>query len=140
MGCLKPHYIARLFLASDIFCFCIQGGAGGLLGGGDQSKAEMGMNMMLFGLGLQLVFFAMFAIVALRLCFAERYGMHRLKSSGTAFGVIFGTVLLLFTRNIYRIVEFDAITDPSAYVSQNEWMFYVFESVRIADHISSAVR
>jgi hypothetical protein len=58
---LSPRAISNLFLASDIFCFLIQSSGAGIM----TSDYNMGINLLLAGLALQLGFFVLFVILAL---------------------------------------------------------------------------
>ncbi len=56
---LSPRAISNLFLASDIFCFLIQSSGAGIM----TSDYNMGINLLLAGLALQLGFFVLFVIL-----------------------------------------------------------------------------
>lgn len=92
IGWFEPAYISRFFLGSDIACLFLQGGAGGMMGSAAENPAmaEQGMNLMLFGLALQLGFFSLFALVTRRLQTAPQYGLHNLLTAPTIFRVIYG--------------------------------------------------
>jgi hypothetical protein len=64
---LSPKAVSYLFLASDVLCLMIQSiGAAVALGGNGVSGAATGRALLIVGLALQLAFFALFTLVAMR--------------------------------------------------------------------------
>ena len=57
--CIKPKVLSILFLSSDVLCFFIQASAGGLIAKGN----DFGVNLLVLGLVLQLVFFSLFIYI-----------------------------------------------------------------------------
>lgn len=152
---LPPRFVSRVFLASDIVCFMIQGAAASQLVSFDIDAVHLGQNIMYFGLSLQMVFFTVFLAIALR---ASRLPELHPASSllprvHTVWIVLWGTMALLYgeaqstltqsvtrrpslpstyaARNAYRVAEFNGLDKRGAYASSNEWMFYVFDGVTI---------
>jgi hypothetical protein len=130
---LAPTKVAKAFLISDVVCFFFQAAGGGQMVSTSKTMAQAGQAMVLFGLILQLVFFSVFLAMSVK-----AYSLKGLnpRTSGQprmlrVWGLLWGTMALLYIRNIYRVVEFAQLSDATAYVTVNEWLFYVFESIPI---------
>jgi hypothetical protein len=69
--------------------------------------AKIGTQILLAGLILQLAFYFFFSVVVTSTCMNSRqYGLHGRPGLKRLFTCIYGSMLLLAIRNIYRIVEF----------------------------------
>lgn len=154
---LSPKAVSYLFLASDVLCLMIQSiGAAVALGGDGVSGAATGRALLIVGLALQLAFFALFTLVAMRVDWVykrsvakaagqparvsvsetkqeqEEVGAVVLSKAGSVESAIFclySTIGLLSLRNVYRFVEF--VQGFDGYLATNEWFFYVFDAVLI---------
>jgi hypothetical protein len=129
--CLKPQWIAWLFLGSDILTFFIQASSSGLLTQSKPSMVSAGRAVMVFGLVLQLVFFAIFTWITLHVAFiSPRFKLYRVRSVRSAFHGLWFTIGCLFIRNIYRTLEYSV--KQKSYIVTHEWTFYAFEMSAIA--------
>ncbi len=99
---LKPAHIARLFLASDVVTFFIQGGGGGLLALQDKAMNDLGQALCLVGLAIQLAFFAAFTAITVHIDKSPKFGLRQLPNIRPVFTGLYATVGLLFIRNIFR--------------------------------------
>jgi hypothetical protein len=109
---VHPSIMTRFFVIGDVLCFLIQGGGGGMLSQAkEQSDIDMGNNIILFGLGLQIYIFAFFVKIA--------GSFHRDLLSHPTIESLEGNfpwkryMILLYVacacvgiRNTYRIVEY----------------------------------
>jgi len=129
VGPFKPQHIARFFLGSDIFSFIIQSGGGGMLASGNSSFMDIGRNTILFGLTIQLLFFASFTWITIIIQNKSKFGLKNDSSLKPVFHGLYITIILLFIRNIYRVVEFG--TGRGGYISTHELFFGFFESLPI---------
>jgi hypothetical protein len=128
---MQPKHVVRLFLGSDLFCLCIQGAGGAQMVSTDPAAAQMGQRVILFGLAVQLAFFAAFTYVAARLRRDASFNLVRVRNIDAIYHVIYATIALLFLRNVYRVVEFAERSSQGSYISENEWLFYIFETLPI---------
>jgi RTA1 like protein len=100
-----------------------------LLVNSDPSTAKMGTSLLLFGLALQLVFFAMFTVVAARLSLGKQYGLKGRPYADRMFTTLYTAIALLAVRNIYRLAEF--AQGHGEYIEVHESFFYIFDTVLI---------
>ncbi|KAJ1949523.1 hypothetical protein FBU59_001106 [Linderina macrospora] len=131
---LKPKFITWFFFGSDVFSFLVQSSGGGMMA--MESMRDKGKHIALFGLAVQLVFFACFMAVTI---VVKRNPQYRVECGpkdrdGVAakkklMGVIISTTALLYVRSIYRVAEFADGYGGKIYSC--EWAFYVFDSLAI---------
>ncbi|KAG2447526.1 hypothetical protein HYH02_007450 [Chlamydomonas schloesseri] len=131
---IKPHYIPRFFLASDVFTLMLQGAGGGLISGTDPKSRDMGRNLLLAGLFLQLGFFTAFTWLTAWAQTSKPFGLRDRTSDlvprlGTVFACLYTTIVLMYVRNIFRTVEF--IMGYDGYLATHEAFFYGFDFVPI---------
>jgi len=141
---MKPKLVARIFIISDIISFFIQSAGAGLLtsAGANLKTAETGLNVLIGGLGVNLVSFAIF-------CLQLFYFDYRTRKSPPAFPggslckkgwrqflyVLYLSSFLVLIRQIYRVIEF--AQGFTGYLAVHEVYFYVFDTIPIL--ISGAV-
>jgi len=126
---INPDYLAKMFLASDIVCLIVQGGGGGLMASNSTQMFNIGRALVLFGLALQMCFFTCFTVITTVIALKEKYMLKYAPQLRAVFAGLLSTIILMYIRNIYRIIEFGSGSD--SYLVQNEWVFYVFESAPI---------
>ena len=129
IGFLKANHVTRLFLASDIFSFMLQGGAGGLLASKDPVMQDTGKNIVLVGLAIQTLFFTMFVAIAVYMAMSEKFALMSVRELRPVFSCLFLTIACLYIRNIYRFVEFASGIDSPIVTS--ELIFAMFETLPI---------
>lgn len=128
-GCVTPRMVARLFLISDILCFFVQAGGGGMLAMQDPGLQKLGTDIALFGLAIQLVFFTAFTAMTGYLQCSRKFRLSGVPATTPLFRGMYVTIALLFVRNVYRVAEFASGIDN--YLVANEWVFYVFDAAMI---------
>jgi len=131
---LEPRKIAKYFLISDVVCLFLQSAGGGQMVSTDENMAHMGQLLIFVGLAVQLVFFTIFVAMSIKASRTPQLapGTSRVPRIAVVWRLIWGTMAALTIRNVFRIVEFAYVRDGTAYVTQNEWMFYVFDAVLIS--------
>ena len=119
---LKPKYYTWLFIGGDCFSLSLQAAGGGLSAGaeGDSSQLELGSNIAIAGIIMQVVTLAIFAALAglffLRRHLALRNGASDKEEAATnpqlqsmRFKLFAGAItiafLTIFARCVYRIAE-----------------------------------
>lgn len=129
IGFLKANHITRLFLASDVFSFLMQGGAGGLLASKDPTMQDIGKNVVLVGLAIQTLFFTAFVLISVYIAFSRRFALIHVDALKPVFSGLFLTITCLYIRNIYRFVEFaSGVESP---IVTSELIFNMFETLPI---------
>ncbi|KAI5203425.1 RTA1-domain-containing protein [Aureobasidium subglaciale] len=128
--CLIPlRFLTKTFVAGDVACFLVQGAGGGLLSSAKQaSKVNLGQNIILAGLILQIVVFFLFVIVAVNFHVKMRAAHSRTPTSGwqrKLFGLYIVSILIA-VRNIFRAIEYGM--GSSGYLLSHEWATFVFDA------------
>jgi hypothetical protein len=148
---IRARKLAVWFVCADILSFLTQLGGGSMIqNGNDNNTLMLGIHIYMGGIGLQEFFILIFTTFALRfrhrminikrseqsgLCDEEQLpavGLENLsRKSNWKFLLyaLLGTLALITTRIIYRLVEFSAGLDPDSNpLPFHEWYFYVFDA------------
>lgn len=136
IGIFKPSLLAMIFVVLDFGSFIVQLIGGSMAGPGQDQDAMMkGVHIYMAGIGVQEFFIVLFLILAVQ--FHRR--MHRLDAMGALVGpkthwkgliyALYGSLLAITVRIIYRLVEFANGNDPSNPIPYHEWYMYVFDAV-----------
>jgi hypothetical protein len=135
---LKPKLVSWIFIICDIFSLVIQVSGAGLLATASTNpdSATTGENILLGGLGVNLVSFAIF-------CLQLFYFDYRTRKSPPNFPcgslcqkgwrqflyVIYISSALVLLRQIYRVIEFSQ--GFTGYLATHEAFFFVFDAIPI---------
>lgn len=129
---IKERFLTKLFVIGDIFAFLVQSTGGGLLAKGEPDSKQAGNWIVIGGLGIQILFFGMFMVVAAM--FGIR--MHARPTERSQLpqvrwrlhlGVLFVASLLIMIRSVFRVVEYVQGTD--GYLLSHEVFLYVFDAL-----------
>ncbi|KAL0565413.1 envelope glycoprotein [Marasmius crinis-equi] len=141
---LRPTLYAKIFLGCDIVSLCLQGAGGGLASTADSgtSMFDLGTNLMIAGIILQVVMMTIFVILVGEYTYRYIYSKpHHKKVSVDsirfpldtrrqllllAMGI---TTVLLFIRGIYRLIELSGGWDSE--IMRTEWLFNVFDAAMV---------
>ncbi|KIJ67477.1 hypothetical protein HYDPIDRAFT_166066 [Hydnomerulius pinastri MD-312] len=128
---IRPEKVARYFVISDITTFLIQGGGGGLQASTNPTSDKLGADILLGGLILQTLSFALYIILV-----SHAYrGIVRdgIKPSQEPWGMIFWTLFFssaaFMVRCIYRVVELGQGSHGGGYLMTHEIYFYLLDSL-----------
>ncbi|EXJ88142.1 hypothetical protein A1O1_05070 [Capronia coronata CBS 617.96] len=127
---VRPKWMTVVFVTGDFLSLNIQGDGAGLTV--KQKTKQMGEDIVIAGLLLQVFVFGFFVVAAV--VFHLRMRRHTTKDSTLTSPVPWGQVLmvlyacsgLIMVRSIYRIVEY--VMGMDAYLLSNEWPTYVFDA------------
>ncbi len=148
---IRARKLAVWFVCADVLSFLTQLGGGSLIQNGNETNILMiGIHVYMGGIGLQEFFILIFTAFAFRLrarmVSAERVEQSALCDAGPRSALamenpsqkpdwnfllyaLLGTLALITTRIIYRLVEFAAGLDPNSNpLPYHEWYFYVFDA------------
>ncbi|KFY17034.1 hypothetical protein V491_05141 [Pseudogymnoascus sp. VKM F-3775] len=132
LSIIRPNWLTKIFVAGDVFSFLVQGGGGGMMAGGDADKVKLGQNMILGGLGIQLIAFGLFWITAVlfhlkirRNPTTESYTIDTRWEQYLA--MLYMVSALIMIRSIFRVAEY--VMGNDGYLLRNEWTLYVFDAV-----------
>ncbi|PYH45455.1 RTA1 domain-containing protein [Aspergillus saccharolyticus JOP 1030-1] len=133
---IPPNYLTKLFVASDILSFVVQGSGVGLMvraTGQTTSKA-----ITVVGLLIQVIMFSFFIVVTV--VFHRRVKAQlqqqqqqqiRLGEYGRPLGrllyMLYAVSALILVRSIFRVIEY--AMGLHGYILTHEWTLYVFDSV-----------
>lgn len=130
---IRSSWLTKIFVTGDIVCFLVQGVGGAILASADndKSKANLGRNVILVGLALQIILFGLFVVVA---CIFHSRIRKRPTVRSTQpqiqwrkmLLVLYGVSLLIMGRNLFRVIEYGL--GPNGYLLTHEWSLYVFDA------------
>jgi hypothetical protein len=132
----SPSSLAFVFVTLDIAAFVMQLVGGGMAGPGASPDAQKkGLQIYMGGIGLQEAFIVLFSGLVVKFhrdqIYAERLGLIA-PDKGTGWRkltwALYGCLLAITIRIIYRLVEFSAGLGPGNPLPKNEPVLYVLES------------
>lgn len=135
---IKPKLVAWIFIICDIFSLVIQSSGAGILTSSSTKpeNAKTGENILLAGLAVNLVSFAIFCLQLLYFDYRTRKsppnfpsGSLRQKGWRQFLYVIYLSSSLVLLRQIYRVIEFSQ--GFTGYLAVHEAYFYVFDTIPI---------
>ena len=139
-GLIRGRRVAWIFFISDVIGFLVQGAGGGEEASTDPGTQRLGNHVVLGGLAFQVVFFFLFAVLAVYVYYSPLYNRPQqqceLKDRQQAlepeqlrrvFSGLFVTIALILVRNVYRLVEFGVAV--GSYIPSHEWLFYMFDTL-----------
>ncbi|KAJ3389348.1 hypothetical protein CcCBS67573_g02908 [Chytriomyces confervae] len=128
---VKHTLITRTFVISDIIAFLVQVAGSSILLS-DRSKTDLGLRIMMAGLVVQVISFAVYLAIAI--VFYRRAGKLVLEGKPAlvetkAWRTIFMTLMVsgnfVFLRSVFRIIEFSY--GFRGFIATNELYMYVFD-------------
>lgn len=155
---IRVNWLTKIFVAGDVLSFLMQSsgasnpsippgilirqrgdlqnfinppiGAGILVK--DQESQEMGENIILAGLFVQIIIFCFFVVCALTFRFriaknptSQSHSLHHVFRKHIY--VLYATSVLIVIRSIIRVVEY--IQGHHGYILQHEYFLYVFDAL-----------
>ncbi|RMZ79311.1 hypothetical protein DV737_g3439, partial [Chaetothyriales sp. CBS 132003] len=132
---IPPRWLTKIFVTGDITCFMIQGGGGGILSQAKtQSRVNLGERIILGGLILQIVIFAVFIVVVG--VYHARVWIDRLgRARNTNIPweryllVLYLLSVIISGRNVFRVAEYAMGSD--GYLLTHEWTLYAFDATQM---------
>ncbi|KAK1476155.1 hypothetical protein CCUS01_05259 [Colletotrichum cuscutae] len=128
------RFLRKVFITSDILSFLVQSGGGGILTNAKSpSKIQLGENVIIVGLFIQLVGFALF--IAVTAVFHWRISQERGQNLRYAASwekflwVLYGVSVLVLIRSLFRVIEY--IQGYNRYLQTTEAFLYVFDAALI---------
>ncbi|KAF2736347.1 hypothetical protein EJ04DRAFT_171143 [Polyplosphaeria fusca] len=112
LSLIRPQWVTRIFVAGDIWCFMIQSGGAGILAKADTpNDVNRGEIIILGGLILQILIFAVFIVVAsiwhFRLSASGADEMQRGVIPWRRYiALLYVASSCITVRNIYRVIEY----------------------------------
>lgn len=139
-GCLSAKFISYFFIAIDVACLVVQ--AIGIAiwatekssGQPNVDRVKLGSYITVVGLGLQLVSFGIFLLLARYIQCHKENLFRRHREHSMLYAGVYLSILLVSIRNVFRFVEFlqGAIVYPAASsIADNQTLFYCLETLPI---------
>lgn len=125
---IRRTWITKIFLLGDIFCFLVQlFGAAKLVDPKTPKDVETGQNIILAGLGLQIIIFGFFIIVGVtfHVRFRKRGRAFKKSLLEQQLYTIYICSILVLVRSVFRLLEYKNGED--GYLMRNEWPVYAFD-------------
>ncbi|KAM0326928.1 hypothetical protein ACHAQA_006048 [Verticillium albo-atrum] len=129
LSVVPVRWLTKIFVLGDVVSFVVQASGAGIMV--TDGGMDMGENIILGGLFVQILIFGLFAVTAAI--------FHvRLRRSRPTVSLDYGTqweklMIMLYTvsglimvRSIFRVVEY--IMGHDGYLLANEWTLYVFDA------------
>ncbi|KAH8882200.1 RTA1-domain-containing protein [Thozetella sp. PMI_491] len=132
LSLIRTKWLTKIFVAGDILSFIAQGGGGGIqaAGNGGLSQYELGGNIIVAGLFIQIFFFGFF--VATTILFHWRK-IRETPSQPTQISwqrhlsVLYAVSVLVLVRSIVRVTEY--LQGNTGYIITHEVFIYVFDAL-----------
>ncbi|KAH6628955.1 RTA1 like protein-domain-containing protein [Boeremia exigua] len=123
-------WLTKIFVFGDVVSFIVQASGGGIMSTGNSIKT--GENIILGGLFVQIIIFALFAVTAA--IFHARLdrrpteaSLERSSTWRSTMMMLYVVSVLIMVRSIFRVVEY--IMGHDGYPLRNEWTLYVFDAL-----------
>lgn len=136
---IRPTWITPVFVGFDILAIATQGLGSAFIFGTelDINKLTRGRTVLIVGLFIQLVAFAVFLLLAIYFDRKTTVALRgRVASIRPLMNVFYLSGALILLRSIYRAVEFitvDFYKRPiNSYLYNTEWPYYVLDALPIA--------
>lgn len=127
---IRVNWLTKVFVSGDVLSFLLQGTGAGMMATGD--LASLGKIVVMIGLVVQLVMFALFIISAVIFQHRmQKYPTHHASDSEIAWNKhlynIYAACALIMIRSIFRVVEYGMGQD--GYLLTHEWTLYIFDAL-----------
>lgn len=124
------RWLTKIFVCGDVVSFVVQASGGGIMSTGN--SMELGENIILGGLFVQIVIFGIFAVTAA--IFHRRLNRQPTGASldqpsrwRSTMMMLYLVSALIMIRSVFRVVEY--IMGHDGYPLRNEWTLYIFDAL-----------
>ncbi len=97
-------WLTKTFVLGDVFLFCVQGGAAGLMVAGN--NVGLGGSVVVAGLLIQTAIFGFFCTADVFRC---RYQGCSVGEHTQSLNMLYGISTLIMVRSIFRVAEFSLV-------------------------------
>ncbi|KAI4727165.1 RTA1-domain-containing protein [Aureobasidium sp. EXF-10728] len=129
---IRTKWLTKVFVIGDVFSFLVQSSGAGQQARGDLDAFNLGKNLVIAGLIIQIVIFGFFVVVA---------GLFHIRINRLPTGASVDSYLnwrkhmhnlyfcsaIILIRNLIRVIEYAQGND--GYIITHEWMLYIFDAV-----------
>ncbi|KAK1676031.1 RTA1 like protein-domain-containing protein [Colletotrichum godetiae] len=129
---IRPKWLTKVFVLGDVLSFFAQSGGGGMLATAKNSdNVKLGENIIVGGLGIQILFFGFFIVVTL--VFHIRLSRNPTSKSHTVqtpwkglLYVLYATSFFIMVRSLFRVAEY--IGGKDSELQAKEMYIYIFDA------------
>ncbi|OLN87281.1 Protein RTA1-like protein 5 [Colletotrichum chlorophyti] len=130
LSVIRVNWLTRIFVCGDVFSFLVQAsGAGLMVKDGNQN---MGQNLIVAGLVIQIVLFGIFWVTSI--IFHTRLARSPTEASvrgsspwKSGLWMLYSVSAFIMVRSIFRLIEY--VLGGDGYPLRNEWTLYVFDAM-----------
>ncbi|KUJ09185.1 RTA1-domain-containing protein [Mollisia scopiformis] len=129
---IRVKWLTKVFVAGDVISFLAQSGGGGMLAKAkSKSDTNTGEHVITVGLGIQVLFFGLFIIVAGIFNYRLR-AMPSLRSKQLTVPwqsylfVLYGASLMIMIRSVFRIAEY--VMGQDGFLLAHEYFLHIFDA------------
>lgn len=129
---IRTKWLTKVFVIGDVISFFVQSGGAGIQAKGDLDSFNLGKNIVIAGLIIQIIIFGFFVVVT---------GLFHLRINKLPTGAsvdsrvswrkhmyaMYFCSAIILVRNLIRVVEYAQGND--GYIITHEWMLYIFDAV-----------
>lgn len=129
---IRARWLTKIFVAGDVLSFLAQSSGGGLLAKAKtESDVKLGNNVITAGLGIQVLFFGLFVIVAGIFHYRiNSYPTTRSQATRVPWQrylmVLYAASILILIRSVFRIIEY--VMGQDGVLLSKEIYLYVFDA------------
>ncbi|KAG9497590.1 hypothetical protein J7337_010451 [Fusarium musae] len=135
LSIISPRWLTKVFVAGDVMSFLAQSAAkgGGMLATAKtKSAVKRGENIIVGGLGIQIIFFGFFMIVTL--VFHLRINRNPTQKSQEIttpwrklLFVLYSASLFIMVRSVFRVAEY--VMGKDSELQSKEYFIYIFDAL-----------
>ncbi|EQB54795.1 hypothetical protein CGLO_05333 [Colletotrichum gloeosporioides Cg-14] len=132
LALIRTKWLTKIFVLGDVISFVTQGAGGAILSRAKSlSDVDLGENIIIAGLAVQIAFFGVFIIV---ICLFH----YRINRSPTCpcnsvtlgwrpfIWILYGASILIMVRSVFRVAEY--VTGSNGPLMASEVYIYVFDA------------
>ncbi|KAI5458506.1 RTA1 like protein-domain-containing protein [Mariannaea sp. PMI_226] len=133
---IRTKWLTKVFVTGDVLSFLAQSGGGGILATSKSaSGVKTGENVIVGGLGIQILFFGFFMIVTLMF----HIRIHREPTTPSyelavpwrkLLHVLYITSFFIMVRSVFRVAEY--VLGKDGVLQSKEYYIYIFDAVLMA--------
>ncbi|KAJ0300194.1 hypothetical protein COL5a_003862 [Colletotrichum fioriniae] len=132
LALIRTKWLTKLFVLGDVISFVTQGAGGAILSRAKSlSDVDLGENIIIAGLAVQILFFGGFIIVTF--LFHYRINQNPTDPCNSAslrwrpfLWILYGASLLIMIRSVFRVAEY--VTGSNGALMASEVYIYVFDA------------
>ncbi|KAF7545180.1 hypothetical protein G7Z17_g9368 [Cylindrodendrum hubeiense] len=136
LSIIRTNWLTKVFVAGDVLSFFAQSGGGGMLATAKNSDdVKKGENIIIGGLGIQILFFGFFMVVTM--VFHIRISKQPTQKSyelavpwRKLLYVLYATSGFILVRSAFRVAEY--ITGKEGELQSTEYWIYIFDATLMA--------